>query len=210
MLIFWKRHLVFLANTKTGSTSIEMALESLADVAVQRPPALKHTTAARFSGLLAPFLGESAEGQRFETVAMIREPLDWLGSWFRYRARPGMKVPQNSTRGMSFDAFIDGYLSDTPPQPSRLGSQTDFMARADGRCGVTTLFPYERFNEAAAYLRRRLGTAAEPEAVNVSPHAELALSAELESRLRAERAADFALHQQALAGWDALAARIGA
>ncbi len=121
-----------------------------------------------------------------------------------------MKAPQNSTRDISFDAFIEGYLSDAPPPPSRLGTQSDFLSRKDGSCGATALFPYERFDEAAAYLRRRLGTETEPDAVNVSPFAELTLSPELEARLREERAADFALHRQALAGWDALAARIGA
>jgi len=209
MLISYAQSLVLFATPKTGSTALEYALAPNCDVRLTGAPSRRHMTMQSYEAQMEPRVRALCLEEP-ELVALVREPLDWLGSWFRYRARPGMKVPQNSTRGMSFDAFIDGYLSDTPPQPSRLGSQTDFMARADGRCGVTTLFPYERFNEAAAYLRRRLGTAAEPEAVNVSPHAELALSAELESRLRAERAADFALHQQALAGWDALAARIGA
>ena len=111
---------------------------------------------------------------------------------------------------MSFDEFIGGYLSDAAPPPCRLGTQADFLARGDGSCGVTMLFPYERFNEAAAYLRRRLETAAVPDAVNVSPPAELTLSPEMEARLRAERAADFALYQKAVAGWDALAVRIDA
>ena len=209
MLISYAQSLVLFATPKTGSTALEYALAPSCDVRLTGAPPRRHTTMRTYEARMEPKVRALCPEEP-ELVALVREPLDWLGSWFRYRARPGMKAPQNSTRGMSFDQFIDGYLSDAPPPPSRLGSQTDFMARADGRCGVTTLFPYERFNEAAAYLRRRLGTAAEPEAVNVSPHAELALSAELEARLRAERAADFALHQQALAGWDALAALIGA
>lgn len=37
LLIFWKQRVVFLANPKTGSTSLEMALEPLAEIAFQRP-----------------------------------------------------------------------------------------------------------------------------------------------------------------------------
>ena len=39
-------------------------------------------------------------------VALMREPVDWLGSWYRYRQRDGMARPQNSTREISFDAFV--------------------------------------------------------------------------------------------------------
>ncbi|MDP3338815.1 gamma-glutamyl kinase [Frigidibacter sp.] len=208
MLISYAQSLVLFATPKTGSTALEYALAPSCDVRLTGAPARRHTNMRTYEARMEPKVRALCPEEP-DLVALVREPLDWLGSWYRYRARPGMKAPQNSTRGMSFEEFIAGYLSDTPPQPSRLGSQTDFMARADGSCGVTALFPYERFDEAAAYLRRKLETVAEPDAVNVSPVAELALSPELEARLREERTADFALHQQALAGWDALAARIG-
>ena len=209
MLISYAQSLVLFATPKTGSTALEYALAPSCDVRLTGAPARRHTTMQTFEARMEPRVRALCPEEP-ELVALVREPLDWLGSWFRYRARPGMKAPKNSTRDMSFDAFIEGYLSDAPPPPSRLGTQSDFLSRKDGSCGATALFPYERFDEAAAYLRRRLGTETEPDAVNVSPFAELALSPELEARLREERAADFALHRQALAGWDALAARIGA
>jgi len=209
MLISYAHSLVLFAVPKTGSTALEYALAPSCDLRLTGAPSRRHTTMLAYESRLEPRVRALCPDEP-ELVAVVREPLDWLGSWYRYRARPGMRAPQNSTRGMSFDAFIAGYLSDTPPQPARLGTQSDLLARKDGTCGATMLFPYERFAEAAAYLRRRLGAEAEPKAVNVSPTAELSLSPELETRLRAERAADVALHQQAVAGWDALAARIGA
>lgn len=207
MLISYAQSLVLFATPKTGSTALEYALAPACDLRLTGAPSRRHTTMQTYERRMEARVRALCPEEP-ELVALVREPLDWLGSWYRYRARPGMKVPQNSTRGMSFDQFIEGYLSGDPPPPSRLGSQSDFLSRKDGSCGATALFPYERFAEAAAYLRRRLGAAAEPEPVNVSPHAELTLSPELEARLREERAADFALHRQALAGWEALAARL--
>ncbi|MZQ88305.1 hypothetical protein GVY41_03255 [Frigidibacter albus] len=191
MLIFWKRHLVFLANTKTGSTSIEMALESLADVAVQRPPALKHTTAARFSGLLAPFLGESAEGQPFETVALIREPLDWLGSWYRYRLREHLPIGGDG----SFAAFIAGYLDEPQEEFARVGSQAAFLTGADGQIAVDHLFRYEDIEQLLEFLEDRLDCAITLPHLNVSPRAPMDLPADLTRRLTERLAADYALYE---------------
>ncbi|MBC7138385.1 MAG: gamma-glutamyl kinase [Defluviimonas sp.] len=209
MLISYAHSLVLFAVPKTGSTALEYALAPCCDVKLTGAPARRHTTMQMYAARLEPKVRALCPVEP-ELVALVREPLDWLGSWYRYRGRPNMRAPQNSTRGMSFDRFIEGYLSDVPPAPARLGTQTGFLSRKEGGCGATTLFPYERFAEAVAYLRRRLHAEAEPEVVNVSPPALLSLSPELEARLRQERGADFALHRQAVAGWPDLAARIGA
>jgi len=191
MLIFWKKRLVFLANTKTGSTSIEMALESLADVAIQRPPALKHTPAARFSELLAPFLGASAEGQRFETVALIREPLDWLGSWYRYRLREHLPIGGDG----SFAAFVRGYLDQPQAEFARVGSQSVFLTDAAGRISVDHLFRYEDIGQLLEFLEDRLDCAITLPHLNVSPKAPMDLPDELKLRLAERLADDHALYE---------------
>jgi hypothetical protein len=86
MLIFWPQRLVVLATPKTGTTSLEAALESLADIAVLRPPALRHTDVRTFRRHVAPYL-EAAAGEPFRCVALMREPVEWLGSWYRARRR---------------------------------------------------------------------------------------------------------------------------
>ena len=109
MLVFWEQGLAFLATPKTGSTAIEAALESLSAV-VQRPPVLKHTSVRRFHRFLGPYL-EVASGRSFEVCAMMREPRDWLGSWYRYRQREDVTDPKKSTRDMSFDDFVRAYFA---------------------------------------------------------------------------------------------------
>ena len=99
MLVFWRQRLVFLATPKTGSTAIEAALGAAGGgVVIQRPPQLKHTTVQRYRRFVAPYLGDCVKGETFAVIALMREPLDWLGSWYRYRQRED-EVPEKSTRG---------------------------------------------------------------------------------------------------------------
>ena len=191
MLIFWKKRLVFLANTKTGSTSIEMALESLADVAIQRPPVLKHTRAARFADMLAPFLGAAADGEGFETVALIREPMDWLGSWYRYRLREHLPIGGDG----SFAAFIDGYLDHPQAEFARVGSQAEFLTDDAGQIAVDHLFRYEDIAHLLEFLEDRLDCAITLPHLNVSPRAPLDLPGALQGRLNERLTEDYALYR---------------
>ena len=192
MLIFWRQRLVVLATPKTGSTSLHAALESLADVAVIRPPALKHTPAAAFRANLAPWL-QADGGAPFETVALVRDPRDWLGSWFRSRRFDAAEHDHAPDPALdSFDAFVTAHLSGTPPAVADVGSQARFLAG-----GVDRLFRYDRFHDFTAYLERALDCELILPRLNDPPDADVSLTPQTESRLRAARAADYALFASA-------------
>lgn len=192
MLVFWKERLVYLATPKTGSTAIEAALGPLASVAIQRPPELKHTSVRRYWQSFAPFI-ENAAGEGFTVVAMMREPVDWLGSWYRYRQRDGMRRPENSTRGLSFDEFVDAYLAPKRPPYADVGRQGAFLAPQDTR-GADSIFCYERIGGFVDFLEDRLDCEIILPRLNVSPPGTVALEPATEARLRAALADDFALH----------------
>ncbi|MCA0272484.1 MAG: hypothetical protein LCH69_10525 [Proteobacteria bacterium] len=192
MLVFWKERLVYLATPKTGSTAIEAALGPLASVAIQRPPVLKHTSVRRYWQSFAPFL-ENAAGEGFTVVAMMREPVDWLGSWYRYRQRDGMRKPENSTRGLSFDDFVEAYLSKQRPPYADVGRQGAFLA-PEGARGADRIFCYERIGGLVDFLEDRLDCEIVLPRLNVSPPGAVALSPDTEARLRERLAEDFALH----------------
>ena len=86
MLVFSEQNLVFLAVPKTGTTAIEMALRPKADVifAKQR----KHTTALRFRTKIGPFL-RNAYDMNPKPFAIMRDPIDQIASWYRYRQKRG-------------------------------------------------------------------------------------------------------------------------
>ena len=192
MLVFWDQRLAFLATPKTGSTSIEVALGSLAAVVIQRPPILKHTTVHRYHRFLGPYLA-AASGHEFEVCAMIREPRDWLGSWFRYRSREDVEATK-STVGMSFDAFVRGWCTDPQPEFAAVGSQARFL-RARGGLGVNHLFAYDRIDRFVDFLEERLGCEIVLPRINVSPAGDMELEAATERLLEATAPDDFALYR---------------
>ena len=191
MLVFWEQRLAFLATPKTGSTAIAAALESLAAVSIQRPPLLKHTTVHRYRRFIGPFL-EAASKENFTLVALMREPKDWLGSWYRFRQREETEAGK-STRGMSFDAFVRAWCQDARPDFADVGSQGKFLRARQG-VGVDRLFRYEEIGTFVQFLEERLGCEIILPRLNVSPPGATELTAETEAVLREVAAEDFDLY----------------
>ena len=192
MLVFWKERLVYLATPKTGTTAIESALESLASVVIQRPPELKHTAAFRYWKHLAPFLTAAAD-EDFLVVAVMREPLDWLGSWYRYRQREGMLRQDASTAGISFNTFVEAYLSDPQPAYAAVGRQANFL-RPPNSPGVDRIFPYDDIGRFVGFLEDRLDCEITLPRLNVSPEVPVDLAPDVEARLRIALQEDFDLY----------------
>jgi hypothetical protein len=192
MLVFWKARLVVLAVPKTGTTALEEALAPRADALIRNPPEKKHVTARRYRNQLAPYF-ENRGGRPMELMAVIREPLDWLGSWYRYRARSEIAGRASSTAGLSFDAFVEGWLSDPEPEFARVGRQSRFVSDGDGRLLVEHLFRYEALGDAVTFLEGRLEAPVDLPRRNASARVPLELDPALDARLRAEARADFDL-----------------
>ncbi len=195
VLVFWDQRLVFLATPKTGSTAIAAALESLAAVSIQRPPLLKHTTVHRYRRFIGPFL-EAASKDNFTLVALMREPRDWLGSWYRFRQREET-AEDKSTAGMSFDDFVRAWCQDPRPAFADVGSQARFLRPRQGQ-GVDRLFRYEEIDSFVQYLEDRLNCEIILPRLNVSPPGLTELSPETEAMLHRAAAEDFALYRTLL------------
>ena len=193
MLVFWEQRLAILATPKTGSTAIEAALESLASLSILRPPALKHTNVGRYHRFIGPYL-EAASGEPFTVVALMREPRDWLGSWYRYRQRDDIPDQAKSTADMTFDAFVSAWCSDPRPTYADVGSQARFLQPQQGR-PVDRIFRYEDIDRFIEFLEDRLDFQIILPRLNVSPSAPLDLSAETEARLIETAADDFRLYR---------------
>lgn len=192
MLVFSKARLVVLSVPKTGTTAIEAALAPRAAIAVLDPPGLKHAPVYRYNRFFRPMV-EKFIGDDVDVAAVIREPVSWLGSWYRYRQRPFLDGTPQSTSGLSFETFVEGYLGAPREGFANVGSQARFVAPRPNGAAVTHLFRYEAFDTFLAFLETRLGQTIDLPRVNVSPTADLSLSPELQARLRAACADDFAL-----------------
>lgn len=198
MMMFWKEKLVFLSVPKTGTTAYQTALAPFADMIVNNPPELKHAPLYRYNRFFRPMF-QKVSGADMETLAVVREPISWLGSWYRYRQRPFMKGHQNATHDISFDDFVEGYLKGKPPGFANVGSQAKFLEPRPNGTAVTHLFRYENQSGLNSFLRKRLGVDFHLEQENVSPKLDLQLSADMERRLRRKKAEEFDLWEQARA-----------
>jgi len=195
MLVFVKEGLVFLSVPKTGTSAFEAALGPMAGVVVRDPPELKHAPLYRYDRFFRPIF-EKVCGTTPETLAVIREPLSWLGSWYRYRQRPFTRGKPVSTHGISFDTFVEGYLQGQRPAFADVGSQARFVSPRPSGAAVDHLFRYERLELLSDFLEARLGERIELPVRNVSPEGTLSLSPALERRLRRKHAEDFELWER--------------
>ncbi len=146
-----------------------------------------------FIALSGPYLSTAA-GEEFSVTALMREPRDWLGSWYRYRQRDDMSNPARSTKDMTFDEFVIAYCSDNPPEFANVGSQARFLHPKNGK-GVDHLFRYDQIDHFVEFLEDRLGCEIILPRLNVSPSGETNLSAKTERKLQNFAANDFALYQ---------------
>lgn len=196
MLVFWKARLVLLAVPKTGTTALEHALLPYADTAILNPPQQKHCTVRRYRNQLQKFFEQRGQ-RKLELMAVVREPIDWLSSWYRYRARDEIRSSANSTADVSFDAFVDAWLRDAPPEFAKVGRQSRFVSEENGTLGVEHLFRHDQLDDAVSFLEGRVKATLEVGRSNVSPSQDVTLSPAMNARLRAEAPEEFAL-------WDSL------
>ena len=197
MLVFWAENLALLAVPKTGSTALEGALAPRASLVLRSPPDWKHAPLYRYRRFIRP-MGKQVGGVDPEVMAIVRHPVDWLGSWYRYRHREDLHGHPNSTRGISFDGFVEEYCKGSPAAFAAVGSQARFVTVGEGEIGVQHLYRYEAQDAIRAFLTARLGPY-ETRRLNASPEMALSLSAPVRARLETRRAAEFEVWESAQA-----------
>jgi len=193
MIVFYDKRLVFLSVPKTGSTAYETALAPHADIIVSNPPMLKHAPLYRYNRFFRPMF-EKVCNVELETLAVMREPISWLGSWYRYRQRPFMKGRPNATFGLSFDEYVRAYMKGKKPEYANVGSQFKFLEPQPNGCKVTHLFRYEDQTGLSAFLEDRLDLTMSLGEENVSPRIDLTLSPDVEAAFRRKCAHEFTLY----------------
>jgi hypothetical protein len=196
MLIFLRHRLAFLAVPKTGTTAVEMALRPKAEVIFSRNR--KHINAQRYMRKIGPFL-EDTFGVFPEPLAVMRDPVDQIRSWYKYRTADRLKGSNLSTDGISFDDYVRDVISENPPPHAQIGTQFNFLTDGSGAVQVEHLFAYENQHTFRQFLSERLEEPVEIAPRNVSPPMDAALSDDVAALLRAARADEFALYDRLLA-----------
>ncbi|MCA0927047.1 sulfotransferase family 2 domain-containing protein [Ruegeria profundi] len=196
MLVFYKERLAFLAVPKTGSTAYHTALRDRADLVVTGPPDLKHAPVRRYDRFFQNIFRKMYDTE-MEIMAVVREPLDWLGSWYRFRSRDDRIGHPHSTRDLSFDDFVQAYMRSPRPEFADVGSQSQFFRTRSNGAGASHVFKYENQGKVLDFLQDRLNMQINLQKENVSPQRELFLSRTTEEEFRQRHATEFAFHEAA-------------
>ena len=186
----------FLAMTKTGSTAVERSFQRHAELVVRRPPRMKHATARTFDRVFVPVLEHYGHPREsYELVCVVREPVDWAHSWWRYRARPGSERSAQHTGDVSFDEFAERIVAGVVD----LGTATNFVRTRPGRPPVDRVYRYEHLDQAIGWMAGRLRVDVPPVGrVNTSPRAATPVADSTRRMLEEHYARDVALHERAL------------
>ena len=196
IIVFIKEKIFILSAPKTGTTSLQAALEPHAYITFRDPPGVKHINLGKYQRQIRKMLENLSDGP-FETFGIVRHPLDWMGSWYRYRQRDRLIGHQNSTHGISFDAFLSAHMSQDRPHFARVGDQARFFKPRPDDQPLDHLFQYEQLDQAVAFLENRLGRQIQLPQKNVSPKIDLPVSDENYDAFQSYAADQFTLWQSA-------------
>ncbi|CAI8296400.1 MAG: Uncharacterised protein [Hyphomonas sp. TMED17] len=130
MLISISKRFLFIANSKTASTSLSKALRPYAEIERQGSPDRKHVSMGavldhyKFLFELPPFAPDT-----FFRFGVIRDPLDWIHSWYRYRQRAkGTRLKASSTQDI--DENLKAEIVEFYARDYELISQTEDLNKA--------------------------------------------------------------------------------
>lgn len=205
MIFIEPAKLVILSQPKTGTVALTQAIKKrdAGSVLFVHPPRLKHVRYDAFVTHVAPMLAEVGGVKRedYLVAAVMRDPLDWIGSWYRFRTRNFLKNANDArsalyTGDMSFETFVRDYCKPnaTRPAHANVGSACQVAMAAPGVVGVDLLFPYEDLSGLHSLLQSRAGLVVETQQINVSPKLPMDLSDEARALLRETCAFEIDLH----------------
>lgn len=197
MLIGVRNRFVFVANTKTASTSIEHALAPHAEIMRGGGPARKHMGLAEILAEYDFLFGQEAHRpEDYFKFGVMRDPVEWILSWYRYRR--GNTVEHPLPPGMDFAAFWHRADWNIRRRDGSPNLQSDRFTDARGAVLADVILPYSGLQEGFSRICAALGITAGLPQRNVSQmrRIEGGLPAGLLEEMRGFYAADYALYDR--------------
>jgi len=212
MLIGVRKRFVFVANTKAASTAIERALMPHAEIHRGGTPARKHVGLHEALAEYDFLFGQPDHPpESYFKFGVMRDPIDWITSWFRYRK--GNKFERSLPAKMTFAAFWARGDWNIRRRGGRPNLQRDRFTAPDGTVLADAIIPYHDLEAQLGTIFAGLGIEAALPRSNVSRMTALPeeIPAALHAEMREFYAEDYALFDRLDAinarGMAALAAR---
>lgn len=186
---------VFLSMPKAGSTALQRHFGKHAQILFRQPPGMKHMSAATFENVMAPWLARYGHPREtYETLCLVRHPVDRALSWWKYRSRPEVAAAK-STGEVTFAQFAEQLVSGEVP----LGTAWNFVTTMDGQRLVDRVYRYEHLADAAQWMAQCLSIdPPDLQRTNASPARETEVDPGVRALLEAHYEADVRLYESAL------------
>jgi len=190
----------FLCTPKCASTSIEEAISGTCNIRFGGHPNIKHIDAETFTSFVLAAHKQLLPSKVIESFCLIREPVEWIESWYRFRMKEVFQRPnhpnfKNYTGNIDFNDFVAAVIANgVRPAYANLSTQYDFVTLANGEIGLDYIFPMERLDLISEFLTRKIRMPIEIPVRNVSPKVPVQLDPELEGELRRYLRRDIALY----------------
>ncbi len=151
MLISVEKRFVFVANTKAASTSIEHLLLPYSDIARLGSPQRKHISMKQTLKSY-PFLFDQPRFQpdSFFRFGVMRHPLDWISSWYRYRK--GNKVDDPLAQDLDFSAFWAQKDWNIVRGDGTKHLQSQMFCSPNGELLMDVIIPYHQLDETLSLI----------------------------------------------------------
>ena len=172
MLISVEKRFVFVANTKTASTSIEHAFMPHSDIFRGGTPARKHLPLSKIIDTYDFLFGQPEQHpDTYFKFGVMRHPIEWISSWYRFRK--GNDVESPLPRDMSFAEFWEQKDWNFISQEGVPNLQRKMFCAEDGTILADVIIPYYLLNQTLEKICNGLGIQASLTRKNVSnmkPH----------------------------------------
>jgi len=192
----------FLCMPKCASSSIESAIAEHCNINFSGNDRFKHINAQDFQTFVMGYLRKVQRHLQMTTFCLMRDPVDWLFSWYRYRQRKDLQDPDhpfahNYTGNISFDQFAMAFMErDERPSYANLPTQGDFLLLDNGAVGVDCVYSMERIDLVADFLSERIGSPIDLPHKNRAPGMPMELSPAVNNSLQRYLSRDLELFQQ--------------
>lgn len=179
-------NLIILSVPKTATHSIEKEVKHpnlvLADIPTGRE--MRHCDVANQSF----YTGQPI-------AAMIRNPIEWLKSWFNYLNTAVNSNHPASSAHKSFDGFVEMWFEKGPQLPHHFVSQSDYLLN-DGN-PPEHLFRFAHMDKFIEFINDITSENISISKRNVSFKRKIIMSSETESIIRANMAIDYEIYNSA-------------
>lgn len=196
MQIGFGKKFIFVANTKTASTSIEAALMRYSDIVRAGDPRRKHISL--YEGLRTypvVFNNPHHRPEAYFKFGVMRDPIDWICSWYRYRSSNQVESPL--PRNMSFAEFWQQADWNIRYANGQKHLQNSMFTAPDGSLLADVVIPYPKVGEMFAEICHLLKVEAPLPRRNVSQRTDTGdIPDSLLAEMRAFYSEDYAFYDR--------------